>query len=177
MKLIILDRDGVINRDSTAFIKTPDEWKPLPGSLEAISRLHHNGYTIVVASNQSGVGRGLFDYAALSEINRKMHLAAQAEGGEITAIFFCPHTEDDACTCRKPKSGLFEQIRTRFDVELDDVPAIGDSMRDLEAATTAGAIPILVRTGNGKKTEKLLGEGTGIEVFDDLASTVQALLD
>lgn len=177
MKLIILDRDGVINRDSAAFVKTPDEWKPLPGSLEAIARLHQSGYSVVVASNQSGVGRGLFDYSALATINRKMHDAALAAGGEITAVFFCPHTEEDDCACRKPKPGLFDEIRSRFEIDLTGVPAIGDSMRDIEAATTAGAVPMLVRTGNGKKTEKLLAGASHVPVYDDLSSAVQALLD
>lgn len=177
MKLIILDRDGVINRESPAFVKSPDEWKPLPGSMEAIARLHHNAYTIVVATNQSGVGRGLFDYAALAAINQKMHDAVIAEGGEIAAVFFCPHTPDEGCVCRKPKSGLFEQIKTRFEVDLEDVVAIGDSMRDIEAALTAGATPVLVRTGNGRKTEKMLNGASSIAIYDDLSLAVDALLE
>ena len=177
MKLVILDRDGVINRDSKAYIKSRSEWKALPGSLEAIARLHQAGFIVVVATNQSGLGRGLFDHRALAGIMRKMHDAVQAEGGEIAAVFFCPHTPDDYCTCRKPKSGLFEQIRQRFKVDnLDGVPAIGDSMRDLEAANTAGATPILVRTGNGTKTESELDENTDIAVFDTLLDAANELI-
>ena len=178
MKLVILDRDGVINRDSRAYIKSRDEWKPIPGSLEAIARLHQAGFVVVVATNQSGVGRGLFDHKALTAVMRKMHDAVQAEGGDIAAVFFCPHTPEDECTCRKPKSGLFEQIRRRFKVEdLAGVPAIGDSMRDIEAATTAGATPILVRTGNGAKTEKKLPPESGIAVYDDLLEAANVLVN
>jgi len=176
LKLVLLDRDGVINRDSRAFIKTPDEWKALPGSLEAIARLHQAGWTVIVVTNQSGVGRGLIDYAQLAEIHRKMHNEVVAEGGEVAAVFFCPHAPDDGCTCRKPKSGLFEQIRNRFDVALENVTAIGDSMRDLVAAETAGCKPVLVRTGNGRKTEKLLPEDSTIDVFDDLSQAVDTLI-
>lgn len=177
MKLVILDRDGVINRDSRAYIKSRAEWKPIPGSLEAIARLHQAGFVVVVATNQSGVGRGLFDHEALAAIMRKMHDAIQAEGGEIAAVFFCPHTPEDECTCRKPKSGLFEQIRRRFHVDLDGVPAVGDSMRDIEAATTAGAKPILVRTGNGSKTEKKLPADSDIAVYDNLLEAANAIVN
>ncbi len=176
MKLVILDRDGVINRDSRAYIKSCSEWKPLPGSLEAIARLHQAGYVVVVATNQSGVGRGLFDHEALAAVMRKMHDQVQAAGGEIAAVFYCPHTPDDECTCRKPKSGLFEQIRRRFHVNLEGVPAIGDSMRDLEAARTAGATPILVRTGNGNKSEKKLASDSGVAVYDDLLDAVNTIV-
>lgn len=176
MKLVILDRDGVINRESRAFIKSTEEWKPLPGSLEAISRLHQAGFTVVVATNQSGIGRGLFDHAMLAAINHKMQEAVRSEGGEIAAVFYCPHTPDDGCTCRKPKSGLFEQIRSRFDVDLTDVPAIGDSLRDLDAAITAGALPMLVRTGNGNKTEKMLDAENEVTVFDDLSAAADSML-
>ncbi len=176
MKLVILDRDGVINRDSKAYIKSRAEWKALPGSLEAIARLHQAGYVVVVATNQSGVGRGLFDHMALAAIMRKMHDEVQAAGGEIAAVFYCPHKPDDECTCRKPKSGLFEQIRRRFHVDLAGVPAIGDSLRDIEAATTAGATPMLVRTGNGTKTESKLPPDSSIAVFDNLLDAVNAIV-
>ncbi|MFK8031738.1 MAG: D-glycero-beta-D-manno-heptose 1,7-bisphosphate 7-phosphatase [Gammaproteobacteria bacterium] len=175
MKLVILDRDGVINRDSRAYIKSPAEWKALPGSLEAIARLHQAGFIVVVATNQSGVSRGLFDHQTLAATMRKMHDAVQAEGGDIAAVFYCPHSPDDECTCRKPKSGLFEQIKRRFETELEDVPAIGDSLRDLEAASIAGARPILVRTGNGAKTESKLPPGSDVEVFDTLLDAANAL--
>jgi D-glycero-D-manno-heptose 1,7-bisphosphate phosphatase len=133
MKLVILDRDGVINHDSDQFIKSPDEWKPIPGSLEAIARLSQAGYRVVVATNQSGVGRGLFDMATLNAIHDKMHKAVMHAGGRIDAIFFCPHAADADCNCRKPRSGMIEAIAERYNVELGEVPAIGDSLRDLEA--------------------------------------------
>lgn len=177
MNLVILDRDGVINRDSKAYIKSPSEWKALPGSLEAIARLNQAGFVVVVATNQSGVGRGLFDHQTLAATMRKMHDEVEAEGGSIAAVFFCPHAPEDECTCRKPKSGLFEQIRSRFDIDLAGVPAVGDSLRDIEAATTAGARPILVRTGNGEKTETLLSQEANIEVFDSLLDVAKTLVN
>jgi len=176
MKLIILDRDGVINYDSTSYIKSPDEWKPIPGSLEAIARLNQAGYHVVVATNQSGVGRGLFDMATLNAIHDKMHRALGQAGGRVDAIFFCPHAQDAGCNCRKPKSGLLEEIARRFNVNLKDVPSIGDALRDLEASAAVGAQPILVLTGKGKKTR---GKGelpAGTQVFADLAEAVKAIL-
>ena len=131
MKLIILDRDGVINVDSAQFIKSPDEWRPIPGSLEAISRLAESGYKIVVATNQSGVGRGLFDMDTLNAIHEKMIKAVAGVGGRIDAIFFCAHAADSTCDCRKPKTGMFEQIAERFNVDLQGLPTVGDSLRDL----------------------------------------------
>ena len=140
-----------------AFIKTPDEWKPIPGSLEAIARLTQAGYRVVVATNQAGLGRGLLDMAALNAINDKMWKAASQAGGRIDAMFFCPHTTTDNCDCRKPATGMFKEISQRFGLELGGVPAIGDSMRDLQAAATVGAIPVLVLTGKGKKTKQRAG--------------------
>lgn len=177
MKLVILDRDGVINHDSDAFIKTPDEWKPIPGSLEAIARLTQAGYRVVVATNQAGIGRGLLDMAALNAINDKMWKAAIQAGGRIDAMFFCPHTNADECDCRKPATGMFKEISQRFGLELNGVPAIGDSMRDLQAAAAVGAIPVLVLTGKGKKTKAggELPENTLI--FRDLAAAVDALTE
>lgn len=177
MQLIILDRDGVINQDSDAFIKSPDEWIPIPGSLEAISKLHQAGYHIVVASNQSGIARGLLDMETLNQIHDKMQRALAQLGGRIDAIFFCPHGPDDACDCRKPAPGLFQQIRQRLNMDLQDVYAVGDSLRDLQAAQQAGAMPVLVRTGKGMRT-LAAGEGLeGIPVFDNLALFVEHLLD
>ncbi|MEO7559154.1 MAG: D-glycero-beta-D-manno-heptose 1,7-bisphosphate 7-phosphatase [Nitrosospira sp.] len=177
MKLVILDRDGVINHDSDAFIKTPDEWKPIPGSLEAIARLTQAGYRVVVATNQAGIGRGLLDMAALNAINDKMWKAANQAGGRIDAMFFCPHTNADECDCRKPATGMFKEISQRFGLELNGVPAIGDSMRDLQAAAAVGAIPVLVLTGKGKKTKAggELPENT--RIFRDLAAAVDALTE
>ena len=149
MKLVILDRDGTINADSTEFIKTPEEWMPLPGALEAIARLNHAGWHVVVATNQSGLGRGLFDVASLNAMHAKMHKLLAAVGGRVDAIFYCPHTPDDKCHCRKPESGLFEQIGERYGIDLKGVPVVGDATRDVVAGATAGCDPHLVLTGNG----------------------------
>lgn len=175
-KLVILDRDGVINFDSAQFIKSPAEWKPIPGSLEAIARLNQNGYKVVVATNQSGVGRGLFDMETLNSIHTKMHKALFTVGGRVDAIFYCPHAADSACDCRKPKPGMFKRIAETLNADLKGVPAIGDSLRDLQAAVAAGCKPILVHTGQGEKTkaEGNLPEGT--QEFGDLAAAVTALL-
>ena len=154
MKLLILDRDGVINHDSDAYIKSPDEWVPLPGSLEAIARLNQAGWRIAVATNQSGIARGLFDLATLAAIHEKMHAAVEAAGGRIDAIFFCPHGPDAGCECRKPRPGLFREILSRYGVEPSEVWAVGDQRRDLEAAHAAGCRPILVLSGKGQKTMK-----------------------
>ena len=173
-QLVILDRDGVINADSDAFIKSPGEWHALPGSLEAIRALCEAGFDVVVATNQSGVGRGLFDIETLAAIHRRMRDAVQAAGGRLAGIYFCPHHPDDGCDCRKPRPGLFHQIARDFSRPLDGVAAIGDSARDLQAAEAVGARPILVRTGKGAATETAWPGD--IEVFDDLAAAVQALL-
>ncbi|MEW6131725.1 MAG: D-glycero-beta-D-manno-heptose 1,7-bisphosphate 7-phosphatase [Pseudomonadota bacterium] len=176
MKLIILDRDGVINFDSDQFIKSPDEWKPIPGSLEAVARLNQNGYRVVVASNQSGIGRGLFDMAALNAIHAKMHKSLAQFGGRIDAVFYCPHPADSQCNCRKPKTGLFEQIAERFHADLSGVPAIGDSLRDLQAAAEVGCQPVLVETGKGKKTRDAGDLPEGTQIFSSLAEAVDAIL-
>ena len=176
MQLIILDRDGVINEDSDDYIKSPEEWVPIPGSLEAIARLTRAGYRIAVASNQSGVARGLFDLETLQRINDKMREAVVAAGGKIAGIFFCPHGPDDGCACRKPRPGLLHDIAAHFDIDLGGVPAVGDSLRDIQAAQAVGAKPILVRTGKGKDTVKR-GKGLGgVEIYADLAAAVDALL-
>ncbi len=176
MKLIVLDRDGVINEDSEAYIKSPEEWHPIPGSLEAIAALNRAGYQVVVATNQSGIARGLYDLDTLARIHEKMHQALAAVGGHIEAVFFCPHGPDDDCECRKPRPGLFHDIAGRLRISLKGVPAIGDSLRDLQAAEAVGARPILVRTGKGRKTEAGLGD-SDIPVFDDLAAAVRWLLE
>ncbi len=175
-KIIVLDRDGVINYDSEQFIKSPDEWRPIPGSLEAISRLNHAGFRVVVATNQSGLGRGLFDMATLIAINEKMHKALSQVGGRIDALFYCPHTADSACECRKPKPGMLTEIGQRFGIDLTGVPCVGDSVRDLQCAAAVEAQPILVLSGKGEKT---LREGhfpTNTVIFPDLAFVVTALL-
>jgi D-glycero-D-manno-heptose 1,7-bisphosphate phosphatase len=175
-KLIVLDRDGVINHDSDQFIKSPEEWKPIPGSLEAIARLHHAGYRVVVATNQSGLGRGLFDMGILNAIHEKMHRAVALAGGRIDAVFYCPHSADSQCECRKPRPGMLLEIGRRFNVELAGIPAIGDSLRDLQAAAAVGAQPMLALTGKGEKTLRH-GEFPGNTlIFPDLAFAVAALL-
>lgn len=176
MKLIILDRDGVINFDSDQFIKNPDEWKPIPGSLEAIARLCQAGYRVVVATNQSGVGRGLFDMSTLNAIHDKMHKSCALMGGRIDAVFFCPHTAEANCACRKPKSGMIEEIAGRYNVDLPGVPAVGDSLRDLEAAARLGAQPFLVLTGKGTKTQAKGGLPEGTLIFPDLAAAVTHII-
>ncbi|WP_027457622.1 D-glycero-beta-D-manno-heptose 1,7-bisphosphate 7-phosphatase [Dechloromonas agitata] len=175
-KLVILDRDGVINFDSAQFIKNPEEWKPIPGSLEAIAKLKQHGYRVVVATNQSGVGRGLFDMDTLNQIHAKMHKAVVAMGGQIDAIFYCPHAADSKCDCRKPKPGMFKRISETLNIDLTGVPAIGDSLRDLQACSVLGCQPVLVQTGKGEKTkaEGNLPEGT-LE-FADLAAAVDHIL-
>ena len=175
-KLIILDRDGVINHDSDQFIKSPREWRPIDGAVEAIARLNQNGYRVVVATNQSGIGRGLLDMATFNAINDKMMELVFRRGGRIDAIFFCPCTAEQHCHCRKPDTGMFEDIATRFHTGLNGVPAIGDSLRDLEAAFKTGCAPILVLTGKGKKTKETGGLPRGTKTYADLADAVQSLV-
>ena len=175
MKLVVLDRDGTINHDSERFIKSPAEWKPIKGSLEAIARLTHAGWRVVVATNQSGIARGLFDVATLNAIHDAMHRAAAQAGWRIDAIFFCPHAADADCECRKPKPGMLHEIAARLNVELGDVPVIGDSLRDMQAAAAAGARPILVLTGKGRKTRDAGGLPEGTQVFADLAAVAEHL--
>lgn len=176
MKLIILDRDGVINEDSDAYIKSPEEWIPIPGSLEAIARLTQAGYRVVVATNQSGLARGFFDVPTLHAMHRKMDKLLAPLGGQVEAVFFCPHGPDDGCGCRKPAPGLFHEIAARYHTSLAEVPAVGDSLRDVEAAQAVGARPVLVRTGKGRRTLKLEQLPQDIEVYDDLAEFVDVLL-
>jgi len=170
MKLVMLDRDGTINHDSDQHIKSPAEWKPLKGSLEAIARLTQSGHRVVVATNQSGIGRGLFDMAALNAIHDSMHRAVHQAGGRIDAVFFCPHAEESSCGCRKPRPGMLLEIGRRMNVALEGVPMVGDSLRDLQAAAAAGAKPVLVLTGKGKKTRDAGGLPAGTAVYADLAA-------
>lgn len=180
MKLVILDRDGTINADSEDFVKTPDEWMPLPGALEAIARLNHAGWHVVVASNQSGLGRGLFDVASLNAMHAKMHKMLAAVGGRVDAVFYCPHSPEESCNCRKPLPGLFEQIGARFGVPLKGVPTAGDSVRDLLAGAAAGCEPHLVLTGksepyrDGGQPE---GLPQGTQLHADLGAFVAFILD
>lgn len=181
MKLVILDRDGTINEDRDDYVKSADEWQPVPGSLEAIARLNQAGWHVVVATNQSGLGRGLFDMDALNRMHRKMHDGLMAHGGRIDAVFFCPHAPEDACRCRKPLPGLFEEIAERYGVDLHGVPAVGDSLRDLQAATAGGCTPHLVLTGKGAELgaagiAQILDQVPGVTVHDNLAAFADALL-
>jgi D-glycero-D-manno-heptose 1,7-bisphosphate phosphatase len=179
MKLVILDRDGTINEDSAEYVKSPAEWIPLPGALEAIARLNHAGWHVVVATNQSGLGRGLFDVAALNAMHAKMHALLAAVGGRIDAVFYCPHGPEEVCQCRKPEPGLFEQIAERYGVDLGGVPSAGDTPRDLIAATAAGCEPHLVLTGKAAAHRgRPLPEGFPAHtiVHEDLAAFADYLL-
>ena len=178
-KLVILDRDGTINQDRDDYVKSPDEWVPLPGSLEAIARLNHAGWRVVVASNQSGLGRGLFDVATLNAMHAKFYKLLASAGGRVDAVFYCPHGPEEACQCRKPQPGLFEQIRDRYGMDLQGVPTVGDSLRDLQAGAAAGCDTHLVLTGKG---EALRGQPlpahfpTGTRVHADLSAFADWLL-
>lgn len=174
-KLIILDRDGVINHDSEQFIKSPDEWKPIPGSLEAIARLNQWGWRVVVATNQSGIGRGLFGMDVLNAIHEKMVKSLAQVGGRLDAIFYCPHAADSTCECRKPKPGLFLQIAERFNVDLVGTPCVGDSLRDLQAGVAVGCKPYLVLTGKGRKTCEDPALPPQTVIHADLAAVVAEL--
>ena len=176
MQLIILDRDGVINEDSDEFIKSPTEWVPIRGSMEAIARLHRAGWQVVVATNQSGVARRLFDLDTLARIHETMHRRVIESGGQIDAVFFCPHGPDDGCNCRKPLPGMFHDIAARLNTDLQGVPAIGDSLRDIQAAQAAGARPILVKTGKGFGTVSHPELDPQVAVYNDLYSAVDQLL-
>ncbi len=176
MKLAILDRDGVINFDSDVYIKSPAEWRPIPGSIEAIARLNQNGFRVAVATNQSGIGRGLFDMATLNAINDKMMEMVFRHGGRIDALFFCPHTEVEECNCRKPKTGMLEEIAARFHTELKGVPCVGDSLKDMQAADAVGGQPILVLSGKGRRTQEEGGLPRKTLVFEDLAEASRHII-
>ncbi|SEI44916.1 D-alpha,beta-D-heptose 1,7-bisphosphate phosphatase [Azotobacter beijerinckii] len=176
MKLIVLDRDGVINEDSDAFVKSAEEWIPIPGSIEAIARLSKAGWTVAVATNQSGLARGLFDMTALSDMHLKLQRLVMEQGGRVDLIVHCPHGPQDGCDCRKPLPGLFRSIAEHFRLaDLQGVPVVGDSHRDLHAGLVLGGRPCLVKTGKGQRTlQNILPPGT--QVFDDLAAVVDHLL-
>ena len=176
MKLVILDRDGVINENPEGYVTTPDEWRPIPGSLEAIAKLHQGDWHVVVASNQSAIGRGLITLEDLSKIHRKMDRALEELGGRIDGLFFCPHAPDAGCNCRKPKPGLLEDITRRLHAELGGVPFIGDTQKDVDAARAAGAQAMLVRTGKGEATSKTAGFPKDVPVFKNLAEAADSLL-
>jgi D-glycero-D-manno-heptose 1,7-bisphosphate phosphatase len=176
VKLVILDRDGVINYDSDQYIKSPAEWRPIPGSIEAIARLNQNGFRIAIASNQSGIGRGLFDMATLNAINDKMMELVFRQGGRIDARVLLPAHRRRECGCRKPKTGLLEEIAARFHAELKGVPIVGDSLKDLQCADAVGAQPILVLTGKGKLTKDEGAVPRKTLVFPDLAEASRHLI-
>lgn len=175
-KLIILDRDGVINEDSDEFIKSPEEFIPIEGSCQAIVRLKQSNYNVVIATNQSGLGRGLFDIEMLNKIHLKMHLELASMGVNLDGIFFCPHHPDENCDCRKPKPGLFYDISQRFKIDLESAIAVGDSLRDIQAAKIAGALPVLVKTGKGSKTARKKSSLVGVPVYKNLAAVVDDIL-
>jgi D-glycero-D-manno-heptose 1,7-bisphosphate phosphatase len=175
MKVIILDRDGTINHDSDAYIKSPEEFKPIKGSLEAIARLTQADYRIAVATNQSGIARGLFDTRTLFAMHDLLNRQLAQVGGRIDAYFFCPHAANSACACRKPQPGMLIEIARRFNVPLAEVTMVGDAKRDLEAAAAAGAKPVLVLTGKGEKTKADGGLPPGTRVFPDLAAFAEHL--
>ncbi len=174
-RYVILDRDGVINVDSDSFVKSPEEWQALPGSLEAIAELNRHGFKIVVITNQSGIARGLFDLATLEMMHDKMRQMSALLGGRIEGIYFCPHGPNDVCECRKPKPGLFKQFATDKQVDLKNVYSVGDSFRDVAASIAAGAQPILVKTGKGLKTQQNHPE-LNIPIFENLYDATSYIL-
>lgn len=173
--LIILDRDGVINEESHAYIKTPDEWLPIPGSLEAIAKLKKAGFIVAIATNQSGLARGLYDEATLKKIHSKMTDALAQHGATVDGIFYCPHLPEDNCLCRKPQAGMFKEIAEHFQQPLEQAICIGDSLRDIQAALTVKAKPVLVLTGNGHRTVEELN-GIELPIYPDLAHAVAGIL-
>jgi D-glycero-D-manno-heptose 1,7-bisphosphate phosphatase len=175
-KIVILDRDGVINHDSKEYIKSPEEWFPIAGSLEAIAHLHQAGYTMVVATNQSGIARNLYTVCALDAIHKKMLEAVSSHQGHLEGVFYCPHHPDEGCNCRKPGTGLLTRISKALGSDLQGAPFIGDSLRDLEAARAYGCKPILVKTGNGLQTLQKLSEPYP-DIFPDLLSAALAIID
>ena len=179
-KWILLDRDGVINQDSPNYIRTPEQWQPISGSLEAITKLTLANISIAVITNQSGVGRGLYSIDELNKINKKMIKQVSLLGGKINDIFFCPHTPEKNCLCRKPEPGLIHQFAKKYQIDLksENLFFVGDALRDLQAAVAAHCCPILVKTGNGQKTSQLEHPVLhNTPVFSHLADFVNHLLD
>ena len=181
MKLVILDRDGVINKESDAFVKNADEWLPIKGSIKAIARLYKAGFTVVVTTNQSGLGRGLFEVSDLDAMHKKMTTLVEQAGGKLAGIFYCPHHPDDNCDCRKPKAGLIDQVEQALSVSAKGAFAIGDSQRDLEAGITKGCTPILVKTGKGQKTlqQIVVEQNTAfhnLAIYNSLADAAEEII-
>ena len=175
MRLLLLDRDGVINHESPEFIKSPEEWRPLPGAMGAISRANQLGFQVVVVSNQSGIGRELFSIEALNQIHNRMLDEVIRHGGKISAIFFCPHLPEQGCRCRKPRTGLFESIEKRLGTKFDQAYYVGDRLSDIKAAQKIGALPMLVKTGHGEQTLAELPQHGGVQIFRDLPHAVDWL--
>lgn len=176
-RLVILDRDGVINHDSPEFVRTPGEWLPIDGSIEAIASLSGAGFTVAVASNQSGIGRKLIDRPAVEAMHDKLRSLVKLAGGDVERIVYCPHLPGDGCDCRKPAPGMYWQLSRHYGVPLDGVPVIGDSERDLRAARAVNGRPLLVLTGNGRETAAALkNRGEDIEIFADLAAAARQLI-
>ncbi len=179
-KLVILGRDGVLNQFREGHVTAPDEWVPIPGALEAVARLNHAGWHVVVATNQSGIGRGMIDMSAVNAVHARMHALLQAEGGRLDAVFFCPHTPEEACSCRKPEPGLLVDIGRRYGVDLGGVPMVGDTLRDLQAARAAGCEPHLVLSGraaplHGEALQAVLLAAPGTTVHATLGDFVEFL--
>ena len=176
MKLVILDRDGVINVDREDYVKSPTEWVPIADSLEAIANLTQAGWRVVVATNQSGLSRSMFDMHALNAMHEKMHRLINQAGGRLDAIVFCPHGQNDHCSCRKPQPGMLLEIAERFNAKLEGLPMVGDSLRDLQAIAAVGGQPILVRTGNGLKTLASGAMPEKTRIFDNLYDAAESLI-
>lgn len=177
MAYLILDRDGVINHDSDDYIKSPEEWQPIPGSLKAIAKANRAGFHVIVVTNQSGLARGYFDIDTLNAIHKKMHQKLARLGGRIEAVIFCPHGPDDDCDCRKPKPGMLNEIRDRLNISLEKVWFVGDTFSDIQAAKIAGAIPVLVRTGKGERTLATDNDLDDVQIFSDLATCIETLVN
>ena len=184
MALLILDRDGVINEDSDAYIRSLEEWIPIPGSIEAIAALSRAGFRIAIATNQSGLSRGYFTLDTLQEIHAKLYQLVEEKGGSIAGIFYCPHLPDEGCNCRKPATGLIEAIEAELEESAVGAYFIGDSLKDLQAARSHGCRPVLVKTGKGCDTYSALADGSGaagislnqVAVYDDLAQASREIL-
>ena len=181
VKLVILGRDGILNDFRDDHVKAPDEWFPIPGALEAVARLNHAGWHTVVATNQSGIGRGMIDMAAVNAVHAHMYKSLMAVGGRVDAVFFCPHTPEDNCDCRKPKPGLMHDIAKRYGIELTHVPMVADTLRDLQAAAAAGCEPHLVLSGRAAglgpdEVQGILDQVPGSRVHDDLPAFAEHLL-
>lgn len=176
MTYIILDRDGVINYDSPEYIKSPEEWLPIPGSLDAIAQLNRSGFRVFIVTNQSGVARGFYDIDTLDLIHEKLVSELASVGGYIEEIFFCPHHPDELCSCRKPKPGLLHQLAAKYPINFSETYFIGDSIGDIRAAQAVGCMPILVHTGNGEKVLQKHPELSAIPNFPDLSTAVDYVL-